>query len=160
MISVPDFVQKMHPHSQDRSSFKFPPRGLLQISGFLSEDEIRSPKQLDANGEECLLVIKHGGTTKVTLGRGTGIASFVRTLDDDNVKKTSMALAIHSYSRKDGPFSRPGDSGSIVVDRTGRIVGLLTAGAGNTETTDVTYLTPYFWLDKHIKQAFPDSLLY
>ncbi|KAH9172465.1 hypothetical protein EDB89DRAFT_2242911 [Lactarius sanguifluus] len=159
-ISTDDFVLKMHPHPEGRSSFKFPKGGLLQVKGVVKENEIRQPTQLDANGEECLLVIKNGKSTGVTIGRGTGMESFIREYDEHGNKSTSMEVAIYSYSHKDGAFSASGDSGSIVVDGLGRIVGLLTGGTGAIDFTDVTYLTPYFWLEERIKQAFPDSYLY
>lgn len=159
-ISVPDFVLKMHPHPKGRSSFKYPVGGLLQVTDVIEEHEIRQPTLLDANGEECLIVIKNGRSTGVTIGRGTGIESFVREYDEYGIKSTSMALAIHSYSHKDGAFSAPGDSGSIVVDGQGRIVGMLIGGSGTNDSTDVTYLTPYFWLEEQIKKAFPNSYLY
>ncbi|KAH9009672.1 hypothetical protein EDB83DRAFT_452123 [Lactarius deliciosus] len=159
-ISVSDFVLKMHPHPEGRSSFKFPIGGLLQVKGVVKENEIRQPTQLDKNGEECLLVIKNGKSTGVTIGRGTGIESFIREYDEYGNESTSMEVAIYSYSHKDGAFSASGDSGSIVVDGLGRIVGLLTGGTGSTDSTDVTYLTPYFWLEERIKQAFPNSYLY
>lgn len=138
----------MHPHSEGRSSFEYPIGGLLQVKAVVNEDEIHKPKQLDANGEECLLVVKNGKTTGVTIGRGIAIESFVRVYDKHGIKSTSMEVAIYPYSHKDGAFSPPGDSGSIVVDGEGRIVGLLTGGPGTTDpiATDVTYLTPYFWL--------------
>jgi hypothetical protein len=122
----------MHPHPQGRSSFHFPNGGLLEIKGIVGEDEICSPKQLDADGKEFLPVIKNGRSTKVTVGRGTGIESIVRKIDEYGLKETSREFAIYSYSCNDSPFSAPGDSGSIVVDGKGRIVGLLTAGAGRT----------------------------
>ena len=150
----------MHPHPEGLSSFNFPLRGLLQVNDIVKEDEIRQPTQLDANGEECLIVIKNGMSTGVTIGRGTGIESFVREYDEYGIKWTSMQLAIYPYNHKSGAFSAPRDSGAVVVDGIGRIVGLLTGGAGRAEFIDVTYLTPYFWLEKHIKQAFPNSHLY
>ena len=150
----------MQPHPQSRSFFKYPVGGRLKVKGVVEEDEIRKPKQLDANGEECLIVIKTGKTTGVTIGRGTGIESFVRTYDVYGIRRTSMEIAIYPYSHRDGAFSAPGDSGSIVVDGQGRIVGMLTGGTGATDSFDVTYLTPYFWLDERIKQAFPKSFLY
>ncbi|KAH9035841.1 hypothetical protein EDB84DRAFT_1588082 [Lactarius hengduanensis] len=159
-ISADDFVLKMHPHPEGRSSFKFPIGGLLQVKGVVKENEIRQPTQLDKNGEECLLVIKNGKSTGVTIGRGTGIESFIREYDEYGNESTSMEVAIYSYSHKDGAFSASGDSGSIVVDGLGRIVGLLTGGTGAIDSTDVTYLTPYFWLEERIKQAFPNSYLY
>src|SRR5580698_3304414 len=106
----------MHPHPEGRSSFKYPDSGLLQVQGVVKEDELRKPVQLDANGEECLLVIKNGKSSGLTIGRGTSIESFVRVYDRHGIKGTSMEFAVHSYSYKVGPFSGPGDSGSIVVD--------------------------------------------
>jgi hypothetical protein len=150
----------MHPHPEGRSSFEYPVDGLLQVEGIVKEEEIRQPTLLDANGEECLIVIKNGRSTGVTIGRGTGMESFVREYHDHGIKSTSMEIAIHSYSHKDGAFSAPGDSGSIVVDGLGRIVGLLTGGTGTADSTDVSYVTPYFWVEERIKKAFPHSYLY
>lgn len=150
----------MHPHPKGRSSFKYPVGGLLQVKGITKEKEIRQPTSLDENGEECLIVIKNGKSTGVTIGRGTGIESFVREYHDYGIQSTSMEIAIHPYSHKDGAFSALGDSGSIVVDGVGHVVGLLTGGAGNTDSTDVTYLTPYFWVEEKIKKAFPNFYLY
>ena len=150
----------MHPHPQGGSSFKYPVGGLLQVKGVVKEDEISKPNQLDANGEACLIVIKNGKTTGATIGRATGIESFVREYGDHGISGTSMEVAVYPLSHKDGAFSAPGDSGSIVVTGQGSIVGMLTGRAGATESTDVTYLTPYFWLEERIKQAFPKSYLY
>ncbi|KAL4068225.1 hypothetical protein V8B97DRAFT_2059888 [Scleroderma yunnanense] len=151
-ISVPDFVLKMHPHPEGCSSFKYP--------GNVKEDEICQPTQLDANGEECLIIIKNGKGTGVTIGCGTGIEPFVREYDEYGIKSMSMDVAIHPYSHEDGAFSAPRDLGSIVGDGLRCIVGLVTGNTGMTDSTDVTYLMPYFWVKEHIKQAFPNSYLY
>lgn len=73
----------------------------------------------------------------------------------------SIGIAVYPYSHKDGAFSAAGDyrSGAIVVDGQGRIVGMLTGGAGTTESTDVTYVTPYFWLEAY-QAGLPESCLY
>ena len=134
----------MHPHPEGQSDFNYPLGGLLQVKGVVKEAELRSPKQLDANGEECLLVVKNGKTTGVTIGRVTGIESVIREYGEYGLKRTSREVAVYPYSHKDGAFSAPGDSGSIVVDGEGRLVGLLTGGSGTTESTDVTYIMPYF----------------
>ncbi|KAF8332800.1 uncharacterized protein EI90DRAFT_3145403 [Cantharellus anzutake] len=158
-ISAPDFVLKMHPHPEGRSAFKYPVGSLLHVKGIVKE-EIRQPTLLDANGEECLIVIKNGKSTGITIGLGSDIESFIRVYDEYGIKSTSMEIAIHPYNHKDGAFSAPGDSGSIVVDGLGRIIGLLTGGSGTTGSTDVTYVTPYSWVEEQIKKAFPDSYLY
>ncbi len=151
----------MHPHPKGRgSSFEYPVGGLLQVKHILKEEEIRQPTLLDKNGEECLIVIKNGKSTGVTIGRGTSIESFVREYSNYGIKSMSMEIAIHPYNHKSGAFSAPGDLGSIIVDGPGRIIGLLTAGSGKTESTDVAYATPYFWIEEQIKKDFPDSYLY
>jgi hypothetical protein len=104
-----------------------------------------------------LFVIKNGNATGVTIGRATGIFSFVRS---NLSSQGSKEWAIYNYDNKSGVFSARGDSGSIIVDRLGRIGGLLTGGAGKTETSDVTYATPMFWLWPRIKQHFPNAHLY
>lgn len=151
----------MRPHAESRTSFKYPRGGLLQLRDVVKEDELRHPTMLDANGEECLIVVKNGNTTGVTVGRATGIESFVREYDDDgSIHSTSMEVAIYPYSHKDGAFSAPGDSGSVIADANSRIVGILTGGAGNTDSTDITYASPYYWVENRIKKSFPDSYLY
>ncbi len=133
---------------------------LLQVTGVLKDEEIRHPQQLDANSERCLIVVKNGKATGTTLGRLSGMESFVRMHVDNGSKETSIEVAVYPYSNYDGVFSAPGDSGSVVLDSEGRIVGLLIAGAGANEDTDVTYITPYWWIEEQIRKEFPQSFLY
>ncbi|KIL61734.1 hypothetical protein M378DRAFT_187503 [Amanita muscaria Koide BX008] len=160
-ISVHDFILKMYPNLTAATSFKYPSNRLLPLQGVVKDNELRHPTILDANGEPCLFVIKNGASTGVTTGRATGIMSFVREYFPNGNHETSKELAIYPYGYKDGAFSAPGDSGSIIADPMGRIVGLLTGGSGQTDSTDVTYATPFYWLlDERIKMQFPNSCLY
>jgi hypothetical protein len=86
--------------------------------------------------------------------------SFTRNFNEYGIKDTSMEIAVLPYGNANGPFSAPGDSGSIVLDRKGRILGMLNGGAGSTDKTDITYLTPYSYIDKDIKKYFPKYFLY
>ena len=52
-----------------------------------------------------------------------------------------MELAIYPYSHKDGAFSAPDDSSSIIVDPMGRIDGHLTGGSGKKDSTDLEDVT-------------------
>jgi len=54
----------------------------------------------------------------------------------------------------------PGIPGLSSPTPINRIVGILSGGAGQTDATDITYATPYWWLETCIKKAFPDSYLY
>lgn len=53
----------------------------------------------------------------------------------------SIKVAILPYDKLRGPFSAPGDSSSVILDRIGRIVALLTGSGGTTGDTDVAYWT-------------------
>ncbi|KAI0312168.1 hypothetical protein OF83DRAFT_1087186 [Amylostereum chailletii] len=159
-LSSLDYGKIMFPHPEDQANYEYPEDGLLQASGAFQLDEIHNPKQLDANGEECLLVVKHGLTTGTTIGRVTGMESFTRKFNEYGIKETSMEIAVLPYGNANGPFSALSDSGSIVLDRNGRILGMLDGGAGSTNRTDITYLTPYWYIEADIKNYFPSSFLY
>ena len=40
------------------------------------------------------------------------------------------------------------------------ILGVLNGGAGPTDWTDITYATPYWWIEQHIKAKYPNAFLY
>jgi hypothetical protein len=69
-----------------------------------------------------------------------------------------MEWAILPYDNKSGPFSAPGDSGSVIVDGLGRMGGLLTGGAGIADSYDITYATPISFLMQSIKaNGYPNA---
>ncbi|KAH9933544.1 hypothetical protein B0H21DRAFT_825804 [Amylocystis lapponica] len=151
-----EFTLKMDLRDAGPTTFKYPSDRLLPLRDMISEELMCRPDMLDHDSEPCLIVIKSGNATGVTIGRATGIFSFVRV---DDTGEESKEWAIYNYDENSGVFSAPGDSGSIVVDGRGRIGGLLTGGAGKTETSDVTYVTPMFWLWPRIKEHFPNAHL-
>ncbi|KAI0801257.1 hypothetical protein C8Q74DRAFT_1214903 [Fomes fomentarius] len=132
---------------------------LLSLSGIISEEMMCKPDMLDTKDATYLHVIKNGIASGVTIGRATGMFSFVR---DDVTGQVSKAWAIYNFHRdpKITGFSAPGDSGSIIVDGHGRIGGLLTGGTGKEEAIDVTYATPMWWLWPRIQEHFPNAHLY
>jgi len=158
-FSISDYGDIMFPQLQDRKNYTYPADGLLQVYGVVQDEEMRKSQQLDVNGEKCLLVIKNGLTTGTTVGRVNGLEDVTRVYDNYGINQKSIELAVLRY-RKPGKFSDAGDSGSIVLDRHGRLVGLLTDGEGPTDETDTTYLTPYWWIEKKFKEKFPDCFLY
>ena len=90
-----------------------------------------------------------------------GLESFTRRVYEDcGVGQTSIEFAVLPYDRTRGTFSGPGDSGSVDLDRDGRIVGIVTSGAGPVDGTDITYLIPYWWIEKQIKAKFPGCFRY
>ncbi|KAH9033043.1 hypothetical protein EDB84DRAFT_1270390 [Lactarius hengduanensis] len=160
-IPIPEIVSKMRPDPANRASFQYPLGGLLPVQGVIAEDELRRPQTHDADGEPCSMVIKNGSATGTTIGRANGIKSFVRQHFPDGNHETSMEWAILGHGLSSRGFSAPGDSGAIIVDGKGRIGGLLTGGSGRTDSTDVTYATPFYWLlEECIKTRFPNVHLY
>ena len=59
-----------------------------------------------------------------------------------------MQAAIYPYNHEDSTLSAPRDSGSII------------AGTGQADPTDMTYASPYCWIDERIKEAFPNTHSY
>ncbi|KAG8906166.1 hypothetical protein FRC01_008107 [Tulasnella sp. 417] len=159
-LSPSDFGELMFPQPNDRADYDYPEDELLPVFGVVKDDEIRRPNHLDVHGEKALLVVKNGRTTGTTIGRTNGLESFTRPYIENGPKYTSIDVAVLPYDKLRGPFSAAGDSGSIILDRAGRIVALLTGGAGTAKGTDITYGTPYWWLEEQIKKVFPDCHLY
>ena len=150
----------MFPQAVDRANYQYPRDGLLQAYGVVQDAEIRNPQHLDVYGEKCMLVVKNGSTTGTTVGRANGLESFTRIYGGYGIQFTSIEIAVLPYDKTHGKFSDNGDSGSIVLARDGRILVILTGGAGPTNETDITYLTPYWWIERQIKAKYPDSFLY
>ncbi|KAF8869128.1 hypothetical protein BD779DRAFT_1588781 [Infundibulicybe gibba] len=161
-LSVADFSGFMFPHPEDQVDYECPYDGLLQASGVVRENEIHQPQHLDIHGEKALLVVKNGLATGTTIGCVNGLDSFTRIYTDYGIERTSIETAILPYNKHRSslsepapdPFSAPGDSGSIILDRAGRIVALLTSGSGTADETDITSGTPYRWLEEQIKEMF------
>jgi hypothetical protein len=158
-IEIWEFTKKMYPNAKNFSSFKYPRNRLLTPQGIISDEGIHHPTLLDQNDEPCLMVIKDGSTTGVTIARASGIMSFVQEYSDDDSHEKSTEWPIFPYDIKSGAFSAPGDSGAVIVDGLGRIGGLLTGGAGFTASSDITYASPITFIEKSVKAKYPDAHL-
>lgn len=144
-VLVGGLSHKMNPDRKN-AYFTWPPDSLLKLTGIIPDDEMRHPTTRDQNNEPCIIVIKRGNTTGLTVGRANGILSYARMYYDGDNTKTSKEWAILPFEHKSGPFSERGDSGSVIVDGRGRIGGLLTSGAGTILSSDITYATPICFL--------------
>ncbi len=153
------YQELLYPNLADRVGYKYPMDGLLDIVGSVPESEIRQPTQRNAKGDPAMPVIKNGMGTGTTVGWGNGLKSLVRHSDYDDIKFTSLEITILPYSQPCG-FSNRGDSGSIIVDRRGRVVALLTGGGGTTNETDITFATARYDIGPLIKNTLPGVDLY
>ena len=150
----------MYARTDAQSCFKYPAERLLELRGIITEDRMRHPDTKDHHGENCLYVIKRGLTTLTTIGHATGFFSCAREYFANQTHRDSIEWAILPYDNDSGAFSKGGDSGSMIASGTGEFGGLLTGESGKTESSDITYATPMFWLWLIIKDEFPNANLY
>jgi hypothetical protein len=149
----------MSPRIDAPSNFEYPADRLLKPQGILSAEEIHTPNNKDHNGDPMRYVIKRGLTTLTTIGCLTGFESHVRRYFALGTRD-SVEAAVYPYDNDSGPFSRSGDSGSIIVDALGKFVALLTGGMDPTDSSDITFGSPMYWLWEIIKAEFPGANLY
>lgn len=116
------------------------------------------PKTLDHDNNAVIMVMKRGHATGLTIGWLNTISSFTRYyfndelhLPENDVSLTSKEVSVLPQNSKSGPFSEPGDSGSSVADGKGRIAGLVTGGAGDTNVSDCTYVTSINFIRKRME---------
>ncbi|KAI0303027.1 hypothetical protein BC826DRAFT_1137981 [Russula brevipes] len=156
-ISASEFKRLTHPRIDTGPMVGFPSNGLLRIRGFVTKEQLANPESLDINGEPCLVALKDGCVSDLTFGRYAGLESFL--CDDNGVR--SVSLALYNYDKQSKPFSSKGDSGSLVVNGTGEMVGLIHSGESRTGTssmaTYVTYVTPAWRLCEWIMEVYPNA---
>ena len=95
--------------------------------------------------------MKDGNITGLTVGRYAGLESYLC----DGLGVESIELAIYNYGKQCSPFSAKGDSGSLVFDSQGHMVGILHSGMLKDGTSHVTYATPAWWVIEELKKKYP-----
>ncbi|KAI1380371.1 hypothetical protein F4677DRAFT_441686 [Hypoxylon crocopeplum] len=154
------YSEIMWPHAADSADYQYPTDGLLQAFGVVQEEELRNPQHLDVHSQKCLLVVKNGTTTSTTFGRVNGLESFIRYYPTYGINETSTEIAVLRYSKEHPRFSEFGDSGSIVLDRAGQVVGGITGDGGASDGTDISYITPYYDIHAQLTSKYPGIHLY
>ncbi|KAG2075854.1 hypothetical protein BDR04DRAFT_1210431 [Suillus decipiens] len=158
-IDPTKFINLMYPRINMPSDFNYPVKCLLKLQGILSAEGICMPNNRDHKGNPMRYVIECGHNMLTMTGCLNGFESHVHcyfTLGSCD----SVEAAVYPYNNDSGPFSRGGDSGSIIVDALGKFVALLTGGTGPTNSSDIMFGTPMHWLWDIIKTQFPGANLY
>ena len=132
----------------DANSFEYPFDCLLKLEGTIPYEEMFHST---ASDDPYLMVIKCGGTTGLTVGHANNLCSYARHTYSHGQAKTFKEWAILPLDSKSGAFSAKGDSGSVIIDKLGRIGGLLTSGSGTAEFMDIPYATPISFLLKSME---------
>jgi len=133
--------------------FTFPTNRQLRIKGCLTHEALAKPDCFDINGNPCLLVMKDGNSTGLTVGRCAGLEVYL--CDELDVESTEVA--IYNYDSKSGPFCDYGDSGSLIFDGEGRMVGLLHSAVRKDDGDFVTYATPAWWVIEQLRLKYPHA---
>ena len=143
------------------SEFRCPQRGLAEVKGILTAEQINEPNRKDGEGELIRRVIKRGMTSKTTVGGMTKLRTHVRHYLSLG-PRDSIEVTILPHPDLPGPFSRGGDSGALITDPFFRFVALLTSGSGmgNADLSDITYGTPFDWIWNLVKDEYPGAVLY
>ncbi len=150
----------MYPCDDAQSSFDYPYDRLYELGSILPAAEIKDPDNQDFKGDPVRFVIKRGHTTLTTIGCLTGFESHERRYDILGTFN-SVEAAVYAYDNDSGPFSRGGDSGSLIAGPKREFIALLTGGTGPTNSADITFGTPMEWLwNDIIKPKFPGAVLY
>ena len=128
----------------------------LRIGGHLTQVDLES---------QSFAVLKNGATSSLTLGITNGLHSYWR--EEIAWSKELAVISLGQESSQSGLeyFSQGGDSGSTVIDRQGRVVGMMHAGCKRgkevvwgqdgikvASPTDITYVTPWWWLARRMRE--------
>jgi hypothetical protein len=142
----------MHPHPANPNSFKYPKNCLFELYSTISDKEMwkLDGRTLNHHNNPCIMVIKRGYASGLTIGRLNSIRSVTRVPSKDWPGQESKEIVVFPRNSKSSAFSQPGDSGSAVIDGKGRLARLITGGAGNTKVSDCTYVTSINFLIEHM----------
>ena len=154
-----DWEAHMFPQPHDTADLHVPADLLLQLQDHVPEDEMRDPQNYDVYNAKTLLAVKTGRTTGTTFGSVNGFESVTR--EHPGRKVDAVEVLVLGYdtteTAKNDRFSDEGDSGAMVVDRRGRLVGPVTGGGGTDRSK--SYITPYHRLKRQIEGQFGEAHL-
>ena len=142
--------------SGGRTPFEYPVDRKLRIQGVVTPELLANPDWYDSEGQPCLTVGKDGTETGLTFGRYAGLVSFLC----NELGVESIELGIYNWGGRDGVFSGEGDSGALIWDGRGRILGQIHSAQsrGGSTSPHVTYATPGWWLLQRIRAKFPFAI--
>ena len=147
-----ELTNKFYPRNNSRTVFKYPTQRKLRINGCVTREVLDNPDCFDSDNKPCLVVMKDGNTTDLTVGRYSGTEAYVC----DELGIESIELAIYNYEKESGDFAAKGDSGSLVFDGLGRMVGIIHSGIVR-DSTLVAFATPAWFVVQKLKTKYPHA---
>ncbi|KAH8976621.1 hypothetical protein EDB86DRAFT_2839786 [Lactarius hatsudake] len=151
-----ELEDRFWPISAVREGRTIPADLQLPIHHALPRRLVDNPDTEDKNGEPLYIVAKYGSTTKLTLGRYSGMEAYTCT----DLGLESREVVVYNYSKTSGDFSDPGDSGSLIFTGSGDGLAILHSGMPRGMNNHVTYGTPLWWVIKQILGKYPSAEFY
>ena len=149
-ISPKHLTQMLYQNPRNCHGFKYPPTRIFKIHGVIPKKDLSEPHMLDQNDRPCLIVMKRGVRTGLTVGRANEINSFARKYIANTPLQKTMEWVICPYDDSKFPFfALEGDSGAAIVDCQGRLGGIVTGGH---DYRDIVYATPAFSILESLKE--------
>ena len=130
----------------------------LPVRRALTRCLIINPNTEDKNGDPLYIVgkLKYGNTTKLTLGRYSGMDAYTCT----DLRLESREVVVYNYSKNSGDFSDHGDSGSLTFTGDGDALAILYSGMPRGMHNHVTYGMPIWWVIKQVFVKYPFAEFY
>lgn len=152
----------MWPNHEDRDDYDLYIDDQIPVRDVVPAEDITHLPHLDANGMPALFVVMNGCTSGTRVGCANGLFSAKRTFPEHGIDKVdSLEIGVIAYGKgQPSRFSDKGDSGAGVFDRKGRILGHINGGAGPTDGTDVTFVSPFWWTHQRILEVYPNAQVY
>ena len=138
-----------YPNSANRTSFKYPQEDLFRIEGCLTAGDLMKPYFLNEVCNPEFIVAKNGAGTGLTFGRYSAMEAYTHYGFDDE----SYEVAVYPYKKGGDNFSAKGDSGALVFNAEGKMVGIVHGGS----LTHVTFATPAHFVIDQLRQRYPHA---
>jgi len=94
----------MYPNPRNARSFTYLGDCLLIFNDTIPDEEMRHPTVLDPNNNPCLVVIKCGNTTGLTVDRAKDNCSYARNYYGSDKAETSKGCVMRPSDSKYGAF--------------------------------------------------------
>lgn len=131
--------------------FNWPLNRQLRIKDFALRGHLTNPGTRVEDGEPCHVVMKDGCGSGLTVGRHSGLEAYIA----NDLGVESIELAIYNYNLQSSPFSQHGDSGSLIFDGEGRMLGIIHSGMSKGRDKHITFATPAEYVINWIKERYP-----
>jgi hypothetical protein len=125
-----------------------PGKYLFKIQGHVKSERLEHPECCNEDGNPTCIVAKRGQSTDLTFGRYSPLEAYTCDISGNE----SWEIAIFNHGHKSRDFSAEGDSGSLVFNAQGEMVGIVHSAMTSGH---ITFATPAHFVIEQIKSRYP-----